>query len=1263
MKKLNLTSLVAGCFLVPAVVFAAPGDNIALTGTAAHSSECCGGSPSRAIDGNINGHWSDGSTTHTDAEVNPKWWVTLKDAKAINRITFSGRTDCCPERNLDLIITIRDANDVELWRQEVPGLPGGFPLGLNVQPAVTGNIVRVERISTDLDAEGNPKKTWLSIAEVQVFEADPADTTLPTLISAGSVDGSSVGVEFSEFVDQATAETTANYNIGGGAGVGIAAASLRPDGKTVELSGVSVAGSYTVTVSGVKDLAGNAAASSSASGNVLGLSLSEVLGDASASGPSSAISSSNGEIEITAGGGDIWGKSDDFAFASTPTSGDFDVQVKLVQVEQFNEWARHSLMVRESLDADSKHVSVGQRGLMNGGVNYSHIRSTTGGDSGYFNPGPQPGGSAKWFRLKRLGSDFVAFRSADGATWEYYGNARIGEFDGNSYVGLAVSRGAKVGPIADILPMGWAKWSNYGAFGGASASAFAITQQPANILTAQNRSASFSVAASVPSIGAVELPATSLSYQWQIDAVDIDGATSSSYNIAVTPLSDNGKKVRCVVSMPGLSIASSEATLSVSADTTAPTVVSHGAITGNISIAFDELMGASAAVAANYQFGGAAVASAALLIDGKTVVLGVAGLGASYSLQVLASVTDLAGNPIVPVTLTGETITGFNLNSIGVNATGDAYSPDGNIIGLRSTGGLKKANNDGDDMQFLGGLTTGDFDKVIKITDIAADSRGGLMARESLDAASRVVKLVADGDAVEMWNRIAKVWDQSAPTPYDRQGGIGGLKNVLPNQWIRLKRTGSSFHAFVRDGSRPWAQVFSKNSIGLPAELYVGFFAAGNKPEAAASVQFSNYGDYVPAGDTTSPWLVSGGSWDKKRVGLKFSEQISGASVKAIGFSLSEGTVSEASVGNQGDSVYLDVTGVTSDEFTVTASGVKDLAGNAMAGSQTTKVKVSGWQAADEGVFVDPDNRPQRGDDPGIVGSSTFLSSGDNVEIDYVGGGYNNFNGDRNHFVYKAVSGDFDWAVECTRYDKTDQLGGWGNGGLTVASGAYATKDLDGNDIVPNTDAATRAARYSAITYCFGSANGNHRALNTWRDAPKGGQGNNGGPGFGTPDVNGFVGKYGTYTRFVNSAGEALANTRPDQNPWLRLVRKGTKVTAYWSLFGNVWQLIDGDGRDMPNIPNDAVIGWMCMTDAGGYGNQQPNHYVTLNLRNFGPYASLLDVLIAPTVDGTTVSFKGGKLQSAPTVDGPWTDVAGGNLSPITVTASGESKFFRVAGN
>jgi uncharacterized protein (TIGR03437 family) len=54
-----------------------------------------------------------------------------------------------------------------------------------------------------------------------------------------------------------------------------------------------------------------------------------------------------------------------------------------------------------------------------------------------------------------------------------------------------------------------------------------------------------------------------LTYQWQRNQVNISGATSSTYMIASTALSDNGAKFRCVVTNSFGTATSNEATLTV----------------------------------------------------------------------------------------------------------------------------------------------------------------------------------------------------------------------------------------------------------------------------------------------------------------------------------------------------------------------------------------------------------------------------------------------------------------------------------------------------------------------------------------------------------------------------------------------------------------------------------------------------------------------------------------------------------------------------
>ncbi|MBM3844755.1 MAG: hypothetical protein FJ405_00520 [Verrucomicrobia bacterium] len=1283
----------------------------AMGGVATSSSTGWGGVPERINDGNVSGNWGDNSVAHSGpqnvGEPNPSFEIEFAAVESIGRVQFWKRTDCCPDQGQDVLFSLLDSSRNVLWSYQAVGV-APRPLAINLATAVNAKIVRIERQSP------NGGHIYLTGAELQAFRpygatvnasvvTNPSNQTAPEsdtatfgpvaatvnggpqdrltyqwqkdgvdipgatgvtyttprlkssdngakyrclFVLSGSATPSSEAtltvteetvaptvngitfaggrqlnamVSFSELLDPATAETVANYVFANGVAVTSAtlvrsysdAGGTYGSNVVLTLTGLPMNTAYSVSISGVLDLGNNPMAAVTLTGNC---GFYEI--NAAIAGTATSTSVDYGGVPERANDGNTngdWG-----AGSTTHNRGEPNpyVQIDLpapTEIGRVNFWRRTDC-------CDDRNVDVLISILDGGGATIWQFQQQAA------MPTPNP----------------LAVNIAPAVVGSAIRIERVSE--GNVILSVA--------ELEAILP-----YVNV---------SIEPTAVPVDKITVQSTTATFGpVAATV--VGA---PQDRLSFQWQVGGVDIPGATRPTYTTDLLTLADNGKVFSVKYMLSGVSVTRS-ATLTVNQDLVPPQVASHGAIAQNVSILFNELMGASAGSAANYTLAGGTVNSAQLMADGKTVVLAVSGLGANYSVNVLAGVTDLAGNPIAPVTLTGASVVAYTVSTIGANGTGDIYTSGGGVFGVRRSGGAGRYKNEGDDIQFAHNLVTGDFDKVIKLNQLDAGSRAGLMARATLDAVSRVVKLVAFDDAVALANRIVFDWDDNGtvgttPTVYDQQGAIGGLKEVLKNrsQWLRLKRTGQSFHAYVSDGSRPWAKVFSKYSVDMPEQMHVGFYAGNNAADAAAHAVLSDYGDYVATGDTVAPWVVSAGSWDKKRVGVKFSEQIAGASVAAGNFTLSEGAVAKAWVGINGDSVYLDVTGVTADSFTVTATGVRDLGGNVMSGSQSATVAITGWQAADEGVFKDPADRPQRGDDPGIVGSSTFLASGNQVEVDYIGGGYNNFNGDRNHFVYKPVSGDFDWAVECTRFDKTDQLAGWGNGGLTVASGLYATVDGDGNPVEPNTDRATRAPRYSAITYTFGSANGNHRALNTWRDAVGGGQGNNGGPGFGTPDVNGFVGKFGTYTRYINSAGEPLANTRADQNPWLRLVRVGNKVTGYWSLFGNTWQLIDGDGREMPNIPNNAVIGWMCMTDAGSYGNQKPNHYVAVNLRNFGPYASLLDVRIHPTANGVELLFKGGKLQSANDLNGPWTDVPGGNLSPISLSADAAvAKYFRVAGN
>jgi hypothetical protein len=89
------------------------------------------------------------------------------------------------------------------------------------------------------------------------------------------------------------------------------------------------------------------------------------------------------------------------------------------------------------------------------------------------------------------------------------------------------------------------------AFG---SSAPMITQHPSNVTVTVGQSATFSVTAT---------GAPPLSYQWQRNNMDINGATSASYTLNNTILNDNGAQFRVIVSNGVSSATSNAATLTV----------------------------------------------------------------------------------------------------------------------------------------------------------------------------------------------------------------------------------------------------------------------------------------------------------------------------------------------------------------------------------------------------------------------------------------------------------------------------------------------------------------------------------------------------------------------------------------------------------------------------------------------------------------------------------------------------------------------------
>ena len=105
-----------------------------------------------------------------------------------------------------------------------------------------------------------------------------------------------------------------------------------------------------------------------------------------------------------------------------------------------------------------------------------------------------------------------------------------------------------------------------------------LTEQPRDASVEEGREAVFTVRAATSSPDA--------RYQWLREGMAIDGAGYPSYTTPAASLADSGTRYRCVVSVPGVSVTSSEATLTVTNDLTPPSLVSAE---GSLGLSSDHL--------------------------------------------------------------------------------------------------------------------------------------------------------------------------------------------------------------------------------------------------------------------------------------------------------------------------------------------------------------------------------------------------------------------------------------------------------------------------------------------------------------------------------------------------------------------------------------------------------------------------------------------------------------------------------------------------
>jgi regulation of enolase protein 1 (concanavalin A-like superfamily) len=122
---------------------------------------------------------------------------------------------------------------------------------------------------------------------------------------------------------------------------------------------------------------------------------------------------------ITGDGADIWGSADAFRYMYKELAGDGEIIARVAEIGSGSStWAKAGVMIRETLNADSKHMIMALTSGDGGGIAFQG-RQTTAGSSWSFH-GDITASPPYWVKLTRVGNTITGYCSADGVNWTLF---------------------------------------------------------------------------------------------------------------------------------------------------------------------------------------------------------------------------------------------------------------------------------------------------------------------------------------------------------------------------------------------------------------------------------------------------------------------------------------------------------------------------------------------------------------------------------------------------------------------------------------------------------------------------------------------------------------------------------------------------------------------------------------------------------------------------------------------------------------------------
>lgn len=151
-------------------------------------------------------------------------------------------------------------------------------------------------------------------------------------------------------------------------------------------------------------------------------------------GASGSCTYSEEVFTVTGSGADIWNSADEFHYVYQPYSGNVRIITLVTSQTETDGWAKAGLMIRETLDNNSKHAMMIISPSNGSSFQY---RAQTGGTCSHVTP--SNGLTAPcWLQMIRMGDEFRGYSSADGVNWTWISSTTVSMSD-EVYIGLCVT--------------------------------------------------------------------------------------------------------------------------------------------------------------------------------------------------------------------------------------------------------------------------------------------------------------------------------------------------------------------------------------------------------------------------------------------------------------------------------------------------------------------------------------------------------------------------------------------------------------------------------------------------------------------------------------------------------------------------------------------------------------------------------------------------------------------------------------------------------